>query len=102
LKKPQVWKNDMFRSLALAAALGAMALPAAAASVKVNIAGLDAKTAHARIVRAAETVCSAELPDSAVVRYYEMPSCITEATATAEAKFAARDHRYASVQNTGR
>ena len=34
------------RAIVLAAVLGAMALPAAAASVKVNVAGVDSKTAN--------------------------------------------------------
>jgi len=91
----------MFRTLVLAAALGSLALPAGAASVKVNIAGLDAKAAHAVIVRAAEQACSAVLTDSPVARYYEMSPCVDDAVAAAEAKFAANDHRFASVQNTG-
>ena len=96
----------MFRTIALAAvlggaALGAAALPASAASVKVNIAGLDAKTAHAHIVRAAQAACSAELTDSAVVRYYEMTPCVNDAVAAAEAKYATNEHHYASVQTTG-
>jgi UrcA family protein len=92
----------MFRTLAFAAALGALALPAAAASVKINIAGLDAKTAHAHIVRAAQAACSAALNESPVVRYYDMGPCIDDAVAATEAKLAANEHHYASVQSTGR
>jgi UrcA family protein len=89
----------MFRTLAIAAVLGAMAVPASAASVKVNIAGLDAKAAHAKIVHAAEEACSAALMESATVRYYEMTPCVNDAVAEAEAKYAANEHHYASVQN---
>ncbi|HEX4181531.1 MAG TPA: UrcA family protein [Caulobacteraceae bacterium] len=89
----------MVRILVLAAALGALAIPAAAESVTVNIAGLDAKAVHAKIVRAAEQACDAVYGDSLVTRYYAMPSCVTEAVATAEAKFATNDHRFAAVQN---
>jgi hypothetical protein len=94
----------MFRTLAIVAALSAAALPAAAESVTVNIAGLDAKTAHAKIVRAAEQACGAVLQsEDAVVRYYGMPSCVSDAVSATEAKMAAAsDHRFASVQNTGR
>jgi hypothetical protein len=82
----------MLRTLALAAALGALALPAAAASVTVNIAGLDAKAAHARIVHAAIAACSAELRDeSPLIQYYQMSSCIDEAVADAEAKLTASE-----------
>jgi UrcA family protein len=91
----------MFRALAIAAAVSAAALPAAAESVTVNVNGLDAKAAHAKIVRAAEQACSAVLQDGAVVRYYEMSLCVSDAVAAAEAKFAANDHRFAAVQ-TGR
>ena len=91
----------MFRTIAIAAVVGALALPAGAASVKVNIAGLDAKAAHAAIVHAAAAACSATLQDSPVVRYYEMSPCIDDAVAAAEAKFASNDHHFAGVQNTG-
>ena len=91
----------MFRTIVLAAALGSLALPAAAASVKVNIAGLDAKTAHQKLVHAAATACNEVLQDSAIARYYEMSPCIDDAVAAAEAKFAANEHHYASVQSTG-
>jgi hypothetical protein len=90
-----------FRALALATALGALSLPAAAASVKVNIAGLDAKTAHARIVSAAGTVCSAALIDQPL-RYFVIDSCVHETVAAAEARFAANDHRLARLQANGR
>ena len=94
--------SAVLRGALLVTALGALALPAAAASIKVNIAGLDAKTAHSQIVRAAETACSAALQGSPFDRYYQMGPCIDEAIAAAEAKTAANDHRYASVQSTGR
>jgi hypothetical protein len=90
-----------FRALALATALGALSLPAAAASVKVNIAGLDAKTAHARIVSAAGTVCSAALIDQPL-RYFVIDSCVHETVAATEARFAANDHRLARLQANGR
>ena len=90
-----------FRALALATALGALSLPAAAASVKVNIAGLDAKTAHARIVNAAGTVCSAALIDQPL-RYFVIDSCIHETVAATEARFAANERRHGSLQANGR
>ena len=42
------------RTVALVATLSALGLPAAAQSVKVNVAGLDDKTAHVQIVKAAQ------------------------------------------------
>jgi len=76
----------MIRTLLITAALGAMALPAAAAtSVTVNVGGLDAKATHATIVRAARSACSAELRDSSPLeQYYLQPECMRAAIARAE------------------
>jgi len=77
----------MLRSLAIAAALVAVALPAAAASVTVNISGMDATAAHAKIERAAEEACRVAYSDeSLVTQYYEHGACVTDAVAAAEAK----------------
>ena len=77
----------MFRSLAIAAAFAVVALPAAAASVTVDISGLDSATAHAKIEKAAEQACRVALSDeSLMTQYYEHDSCITEAVSAAEAK----------------
>ena len=80
----------MFRSFVLAAALAAIALPAAAHTVvTVNVAGLDAKAAHAAIVGAAQAACRIELRDETDnVRFYARPTCIASAVATAETKYA--------------
>jgi hypothetical protein len=80
----------MFRTLALAAVLGSMALPALAdTKVTVNVVGLDSKAAHTVIYRAAQEACRGELSDeSQLVQFYNRPSCITHAVATAEAKLA--------------
>ncbi|HEX4184015.1 MAG TPA: UrcA family protein [Caulobacteraceae bacterium] len=86
------------RAIALAATLSALALPAAAQSVKVNVAGLDAKTAHTQIVKAAQAVCSSANA-AETLRYYTMGDCIDDTVAATEAKVAALGHRYASVQN---
>ena len=87
---PPVWKIDMFRTLALAAALAAIALPALAApaaSVTINVSGMDTKTAHAAIVQAAQTACNAELSDSSqLVQFYARPGCVTDTVARAESK----------------
>jgi hypothetical protein len=92
----------MFRTLVLAAVLGTFAASANAASVKVNVAGLDSKAAHTKIVHAAEAACNAVLQESAIDRYYGMSPCVTDAVAAAEARFAANEHHFAAVQNTGR
>jgi hypothetical protein len=80
----------MFRKLALAATIAAFAVPAFADSaVTVNVAGLDAKTAHAVIVQAAQKACRAELADqSALVKFYTHAECITDTVNVAEAKYA--------------
>jgi len=80
----------MFRTLALAAALGALALPAfASTAVTVNVVGLDSKAAHTVIYHAAQQACRVELADeSQQVQFYNRPACISSAIATAEAKLA--------------
>jgi hypothetical protein len=83
----------MYRTVVLTAAFAALALPAAAAtSVTVNIAGLDSKAAHAKIVRGAEVACIVELRDeSTLMAYYERPDCINDAVARAEASLPIAD-----------
>ena len=80
----------MFRTFALAAALGAFALPAIAGTVvTVNVVGLDSKAAHTVIYHAAQQACRVELADeSQLVQFYNRPACISGAVATAEAKLA--------------
>jgi hypothetical protein len=88
----------MLRSFAIAAAFVAVALPAAAASVTVNIAGLDAAAAHARIEKAAAAACRVALSDeSPLVQYYGHDSCIADAVAAAEAKLAESNHTLAKL-----
>ena len=80
----------MFRKLALAAAVAAFAVPAfAATQVTINVAGLNAKSAHAVIVQAAEKACRTEMADqSALVQFYTHADCITDTVNQAEAKYA--------------
>ncbi len=77
----------MFRSLAIAATLAAFALPAAAATtVKINVAGLDAKAAHASIVKAAKAACQVEMRDASTFeQHYLHADCINTAVARAQA-----------------
>jgi hypothetical protein len=79
----------MFRKLAFAALLAAIALPAAARTeVKVSVAGMDAKAVHAAIVQAAQAACRAELADqSALVQFYARPECIGAAVTKAETSY---------------
>jgi hypothetical protein len=74
----------MIRALALAATLS-LALPAAAAtSVKINVAGLDAASAHTAIVRAAKTACRIELRDASTFElHYHWVDCVDGAIARA-------------------
>jgi hypothetical protein len=80
----------MFRTLTLAAALGALALPATAATtVTVSVVGLDSKAAHAVIFHAAQQACRTELSgESDLVKFYARPTCISDAVTTAETKLA--------------
>jgi hypothetical protein len=73
-------------TLAIAALLTAATLPAAAAtSVKVNVAGQDAKAAHVTIVHAAKTACQAELRDASTFEHYYLWSdCLNTAVARAQ------------------
>jgi len=91
----------MIRTLALAAVIGSFALPAMAASVTVNVAGLDAKATHEKIVDAARHACSIEhSTGNNVVEYYTQDACVAEATAAAEAKLDAQNeaaHRLARL-----
>ena len=79
----------MFRKFALAAAFAAIALPAAAhTEVKVNVAGLDAKAAHAAIVQAAQAACREEMAgQTSLVQFYNRPDCINAAVAKAETTY---------------
>ena len=81
----------MLRKILLAAALGAVAVPAFAdTAVKVSVGGLDDKAAHAAIFHAAQLACRVELAqESDVVQFYNRPTCVQAATADAETKYAA-------------
>jgi len=91
----------MYRTLSTAA-LGAtiataLALPAAAATtVKVDVAGLSAPAAHARIVTAAKAACRVEMRDATTFeQYYLRKGCINDAVAAAESQLnamASADH----------
>jgi hypothetical protein len=81
----------MTRTLALAGALAALALPAFAAptQVAINVAKLDAPAAHKAIAAAARQACTAEYADqSSLVTYYGRPECIRHTVAKAEADYA--------------
>jgi len=77
----------MVRTLLLATALGALALPAfAETSIKVDLTGLDAKATHVAILRAAQTACRVELNDESDLElFYDRPDCLNEAIDRAEA-----------------
>jgi UrcA family protein len=76
----------MLRTLSIAAVGAALALPAAAeTTVKVDVAGLDAPAAHARIFQAAKAACRVELRNSTTFeQYYQWNGCINDAVARAE------------------
>ena len=82
----------MLRTLTIAALLAAsatgLAQPAAAeTTVKVDVAGLTAPVAHARIVEAARAACRTELRDPTTFdQYYQWTGCVHAAVATAESQ----------------
>ena len=77
-------------TLALAGAVAALALPAFAAPVSINVAKLDAPAVHKAIAEAARQACTAEFAEqTTLVTYYGRPECIRHTVATAEAKYAA-------------
>ena len=79
----------MFRTLALAGALAALAIPAFAdTAVAVNVNGLDPKAVHEAIIHAAQKACREEIAgDSDLVRFYTRPLCLDDTVARAEAKY---------------
>ena len=88
----------MLKSLVIAAALAATAAPTFAASVTVNISGLDAKAAHAKIERAAEDACRVAMSEeSPVAQYYDHAACVSEAVSTAETKLAQSNRTLAKL-----
>jgi UrcA family protein len=92
--------SNPIRAFALVGALAVLASPAAADSLKVNVSGLDAKTAHARIVQAAEQVCGGVLADEPL-RLFVYTSCVDDAVAATEAKLAANERHLAALRTTG-
>jgi len=79
----------MTRTLSVAALLGvAFALPAAAeTTIKVDVSGLDAPAAHARVLAAAKAACRIELRNSTTFeQYYQRVGCIKDAVAQAESQ----------------
>lgn len=81
----------MFRTLsiaALGAVLAAAALPAVAdTTVKVDVAGLTAPAAHAKILAAAKAACRVELRNSTTFeQYYQWTGCINDAVANAQSQ----------------
>jgi hypothetical protein len=81
----------MVRTLLLATALGALALPAfAETSVKVDLTGMDAKAAHTAILRAAQVACRVELNDESPLElFYDRPDCLNDAIDRTEASLTA-------------
>ncbi|MDB5483980.1 MAG: hypothetical protein JWO83_5033 [Caulobacteraceae bacterium] len=82
----------MFRTLAIAAFaasfVAASALPAAAdTTVKVDVAGLSATAAKAKIFKAAKAACRVELRDAtSFEQYYQWSGCINDAVANAQSQ----------------
>ena len=82
----------MLRTLALAGAVAALALPAFAspAQVKIDVAKLDAPAVHKAIAQAARQACFAEYADqTTLVSFYARPDCVRRTVAKAESDYAA-------------
>jgi hypothetical protein len=92
----------MYRTLILATAVAALALPAVAAtSVKVNIEGLDAKAAHRVILHAAQAACRVELSDETPLElFYDRPECLGDAIGRAEASLPAATASVTAIKPT--
>ena len=82
----------MLRTLALAGAVAALALPAFAAPAKVtiNVAKLDTASAHKAILEAAREACFNEFAtETSTVTFYARPDCMRRTVAKAETDYAA-------------
>jgi hypothetical protein len=82
----------MLRTLTLAGAVAALALPAfaAPAQVKIDTAKLDAPAVHKAIAEAARQACFAEYADqTTLVAFYTRPDCVRRTMAKAESDYAA-------------
>jgi hypothetical protein len=82
----------MLRTLALAGAVAALALPAVAGptEVTINVAKLDAPAVHKAIAEAARQACFNEFAEqTTLVSFYARPECVRHAVAKAESDYAA-------------
>ncbi|HLZ83164.1 MAG TPA: hypothetical protein VKQ54_06310 [Caulobacteraceae bacterium] len=90
---------------ALGAALAiASAFPAAAdTTIKVDVDGLQAPAAHAKILAAARAACHVELRNSSTFeQYYQWTGCINDAVAGAESQLKATASNPATPVVAGR
>ncbi len=88
----------MYRKLLLAAAIAAVAAPALAqTTVKVSVAGLDAKAAQAKIWNAAKVACRVELASlPETLKYATYMPCVEQAAAAATKAMPVSDRDTAS------
>lgn len=85
----------IIRTLAILSALAAVAGPAAAADIKINIVGKDAAVVRAEIAKAARTVCREGL--SGLTPLSQFAACLQGVTADAEAQLTAARASYAKA-----
>ena len=83
----------VIRTLPILSALAAVAGPAAAADIKINIVGKDAAVVRAEISKAARTVCREGLGGMTPLAQYA--SCLNLVTADAMAQFTTARSGYA-------
>jgi len=94
----------MFRtSLLAAAATAVLASQVLAAEITINVAGLDAKAAHAKILAGAHRVCEIETRDaSAIEQPYALFDCVNDAVARAMVTMAANKEKASQTALAGR
>ena len=83
----------MIRTLTILSAVAAVAGPAAAADIKINIVGKEAAQLQAEIRRAAKTVCLRELD-----RIAPFSRCVDAVTADAAAQLTAARATYGEAK----
>jgi len=90
----------MFRTSLITFAVAAVALHASAATrITVNVAGLDAKAARAKITSGARTACAKETENVSIIEQpYAQSECVNDAVERAVATLAAQRAKAASEQ----
>ena len=81
----------MIRTLTILSAIAAVAGPAAAAEIKINIVGKDAVTVQAEIVKAAKSICREAMVSTPISMF---GACVNVVADDAMAQFASARATY--------